>query len=127
MDSLEIIADSSQLYITWALALLGGSIATIIGTSHISPAHKATRCIYLLFIPAWASLSASISFGDLVSRNYLASIVSVSPIEEILRDMNSNLINQQFWMLVSVLFMSSWLCLYVLWWIWGRPTDSEEK
>lgn len=127
MESFETIAASSQLHISWALALFGGTVATIVGTSHISPKTPTSRCIYLLFIPSWFLLSLSIWFGDLVSRNHLAALfVSEVAKKEILQEMNTNYYYQQQTLLIGIICLSIWLVLYLVWWIYVRDTRQRE-
>ncbi len=69
----EIAGASSQLT-TWALAMLGGSVAVVIGSSHYSPANRRWRSFYFFLVPAWISLLVSVRAGNELSRSYLAAL-----------------------------------------------------
>ena len=124
MESFAAVAASAELHITWALSLLGASVATIVGTSHVSPARKLHRAIYLLFVPAWISLACSIWHGDLVARGRLAAFFGPDK-RGILQAMNSDYNTQQWTLMLGVGFFTSWLALYLLWWIFVRPHDTK--
>jgi hypothetical protein len=127
MEIFETIAASSQLHITWALTLIGGTVVTIVGTSHVSPKTPKTRLIYLFFIPSWFFLTISIWFGDLVSRNHLAALlVEKSAQREILQEINTNYYYQQQTILFGTICLSVWLVLYLIWWIFIRQDTKGE-
>ncbi|WP_172328285.1 hypothetical protein [Mangrovicoccus sp. HB161399] len=72
MQAIAAITDNASLHVTWALTVLGGTLLTVVGTSHLSPGSVAMRLGYLLLLPAWVLLGASIYFGDRVLRNAIA-------------------------------------------------------
>lgn len=116
-ESLKIIADAAQVNTTWALALLGGSIAVSAGTSYVSPKIRRWRLMYLLFVPGWIGLAISIYYGNSIIRRHVASrIVDEAYLFEILRLMNSEYGDQQWWLIFAVVFFSAWLIIYMLWW-----------
>lgn len=128
MGIFESIVSSSQLHITWALALFGGTVATIIGTSHISPNNLKAKLIYLLFIPSWILLSVSIWYGDLVSRNHLAAqFADKATQKEILREMNTNYFIQQQTLTYGVGCLAAWLVLYLIWWVFFRVNAKKRS
>jgi len=127
MEALSAIAASAELHGSWALALLGGSVAAIAGTSHASPVTPAARSIYLLFIPGWIALAFSIHYGDLVTRGYLAAqLVADTERKAVLQVMNANYASQQSSLLWAVVLFSVWLVLYLIWWVFYREPAKEQ-
>ena len=53
---LKAILDNSATLVNWALAVVGGSVAAIIGSSYERPKTWRGRLMYLLFPPAWVFL-----------------------------------------------------------------------
>jgi hypothetical protein len=123
MEAIKVIAESTQVHITWALSIIGGSIATILGTSYLSPQIKRFRMVYLLFIPGWALLSISIYYGDLVSRRYIAAgFVAPEQLSDIVRAMNADYEMQQWTLFAAIVVFIIWLISYLVWWIFFRPS-----
>jgi hypothetical protein len=121
LDALKAVVEGSQGQSAWAIAVLGGSIALVVGTSHSSPHSTQGRLFYLLFIPGWMALLSSLYYSDLISRNYLAAqFVGKSGLEEISRRMHDNYVNQNFWFKMSIYCISLWMSLYLVWWIFAR-------
>jgi hypothetical protein len=50
---LKAILDNSATLVSWALAIVGGTVAALIGSSYERPKTWRGRLIYLLFVPAW--------------------------------------------------------------------------
>jgi len=122
MEAIKVVAEITQVHITWALSIIGGTIATILGTSYMSPQMKSFRMIYLLFIPGWALLSISIYYGDLVSRRYIAAgFVANEQLRDILRAMNTDYEMQQWTLFAAIVVLTIWLISYLVWWIFFRP------
>jgi hypothetical protein len=51
----EVVEYASSLS-QMALAVVGGTIAVLLGTSYLRPAHLLMRAIYFLFLPGWYCL-----------------------------------------------------------------------
>lgn len=131
IDSFKIVAESAQDHSAWAISILAGTVAAIVGTSHYSPKSLVLRSMYFLFIPAWISLGLAIYYGDRVFRSYLAAAVLPEIGEDrliaISRSINSDYHAQQLAILAGVAFGMIWLTLYLLWWIIRRPADAKEN
>lgn len=125
MDAIKAVADSAQIHITWALSIIGGTVAMILGTSHLRPQLKWVRFAYLLFIPGWILLGISILYGDKVSRGHIAAkFVSSKQIRDIAKTMNANYEIQQSTLMVGTAIFLLWLILYLIWWIFFRQTEN---
>lgn len=127
--SLELVAASSEVMVTWALAIAAGSVAAIVSTSYVRPQSRKARSIYLLFLPGWILLGVSIYFGNSITRNILAAqFVNESRIPEIAAEVNSSFIMQQSALGWALTVFSAWLLLYLAWWIFaGMPTDKSTR
>ena len=122
MDTLKIIADSAQVHVTWALSILGGTIAAIIGTSYLSPQKKKLRMWYLLFIPGWILLALSIYYCDKISRrNIAAGFVPEEKLLDIVRAMTSDYQFQQLFFFAAIIVFVLWLLVYLIWWVFMQP------
>lgn len=122
MEGIDLVVQSAQGHITWALSVLGGSIAAIIGTAYVSPQRRLFRSWYLLFVPGWILLSASIYYGDLVSRRRIATeFVTDENVLAILQAINSDYVIQQRLLFAAVVIFTTWLIGYLLWWIFCQP------
>src|SRR5690349_4614936 len=67
----EVAVSLAQSLIQWALALFGGSILILMNASYRRPG-KPMRWAYLLFLPAWGLLAASMYYGINVERVQLS-------------------------------------------------------
>lgn len=125
---LKAIADNSAVLINWALAVAGGSIATIVGTSHERPKTEDGRLIYLIFPIAWLFLGASIYAGEEISRRYIAALLDPEErnIRAALSGMNDAFVRQWTWLEVALILFSIWLLVYVCWFIsgWDKKTNT---
>lgn len=118
MEGIDLVVQSTQDHITWALSVLGGSIAAIIGTAYVSPTRRLLRSWYLLFVPGWILLSASIYYGDLVSRRHIATkFVADENVLMIVKAINSDYVMQQRLLFAAIVIFTIWLIGYLLWWI----------
>lgn len=128
LDALKIVSDSAQTHSGWAIALIGGSLAAIVGTSHYSPHGRLGRCIYLIFIPAWLYLGLSVYYGDRVFRNYIAAALAPQDANHLLETgsaMNQDYIEQQESLFLGVLSCIAWLLAYLAWWITCREVEKK--
>ena len=123
----EVVKHSSQIS-TWAIAVFGGTIATIISTSYIRPSDFRLRLSALLFIPGWVCLSFSIYYGEQLTRKYLATMMVESPkVLEIASDINNLFSNQRFYLLLSLVFFGAWLLVFLLQWVFVTTLVEEKK
>lgn len=127
LDSIESIVGSASDHVTLALAILGGTLLTVVGTSHVSPKCRWGRSIYLLFLPSWAFLALSIYFGDLIQRSAISLLlVDESLHEEIKSNINSHYGCQLSSLMWAGGFLVVWLVLYVVWWIYFREVEEAD-
>lgn len=116
-----IISATSQIMITWALGVVGGSIATIVSTSHLRPTSECFRLAYLLFLPGWVLLANSIWHGNEIARRLIA--IELVPNEEarvrIGSAINSSFARQLRSLRLGLVCFGLWLVAFLLWWIFG--------
>jgi len=89
---LKAILDNSTTLVNWALAVVGGSVAAIIGSSYERPKMWRGRLMYLLFPPAWVFLGLSILAGRQISGRFIAAqlVSDQETIRKILNQMNDD-------------------------------------
>jgi len=110
---------------TWAFAIFGGSILLILGTSYYRPRKLWQRGIYLIFLPGWAFLAASVYKGTRVQEAYLASLFAAKG--DFGRSLNSDLGHQIDYMVRGLFCFGIWLLMYFIWWMLNHDIDSEVK
>lgn len=127
--SFSAVSGSSQQLVNLASALLGGSVALVIGTSHMSPKSRRARMIYLILLPTWAFLVRSILAGDTVLRKYLAATIANVPerVMEIFEEANGMYATQLNCLRLAILFFAIWLVIYMIWWVFYREPNAGEK
>lgn len=128
---LEAAVAMAQSLSQWALVIIGGTLAIIVGTSYYRPDSRRVRAIYLLFVPAWILLALSISNGSLIQRRYLAYLFlnpenpsSQATVTQIISKVN----DEAYWQLITLewalLCLGVWLLFYLVWWI--RTEDKHD-
>lgn len=115
----SVVNDYSKEFVTWSLSLLGGSILLILGTDHIKPPSKTFRLIYFIFFPAWYCLVICIhDYTKMKNASFDLNITSkIQSQLNICRDINNLYAHQINYFFYSIIFLSIWLCLYLIWWI----------
>lgn len=131
MDTLSIlkqILDSSAQLSTSALAIFGGTVAAILGTSYRRPRELRWRLPFLLFIPGWYFLGRSMYLGNtIVSRYLAATMVKQTEWIAIATRVNDDFASQRDSLLLSLFFFGVWLILYLLYWVVSATPDKESK
>ena len=128
INGLEQVNINSVQLVTWSLAIIAGSVATIVSTSYLRPISKAFRHIYWIFIPGWISLGSSIYYGDKISRRFIASkLVQEQDLMKIATSMNQDYACQRLMLGFGLLLFALWLVAFLCWWIVGNWSVSEEK
>ena len=118
---LELVSNGSSVLVTWSLALVAGSVATIVSTSYLRPMNRSMRYIYLLFIPGWFFLGLSIYYGEKISRRYMAAkFVPEENLLKILKLVNQDFGNQRLMLEIGLLVFALWLVTFLLWWVFGN-------
>ena len=124
---IKAIAEGSASMVSWALALGGGSIVTIVSTSYLRPPRK-MRLTYFLFVPGWALLSLSVYHGDAISSHYLAAQVGKAELlRSIALDMSPEYADQQQYLGYALGVFGLWLLTFLVWWIFGEPQVSSKE
>lgn len=126
-SGIKAVADSSAQMVTWALAVGGGSILTIVSTSYLRPP-RSIRFVYLLFVPGWICLGVSIYFADAISRGHLAAqLGNPKFLRDIARQMNSEYAAQQDCLSYALALFALWLLIFLLWWLFGEPQPAKKE
>ncbi|RPZ76622.1 hypothetical protein IPC544_29440 [Pseudomonas aeruginosa] len=122
----EIAAASSQLT-TWALAMLGGSVAVVIGSSHYSPVGRGWRSFYFLLTLTWIFLLVSVQAGNELSRSYLAALFTKGAVQDkAFNQINADFQAQLDYLFYGVIAFALWLTAYLFWWVLFRDVDHGE-
>src|ERR1700677_5028267 len=116
---LEAMSEGSATLKTWALSILGGSIAAFVGSDYLKPTGGA-KLIYLAFIPGWALLGISLYFADELSSRFMAIDFAGDDFERLKyigSKMNTALLRQKTLLSWALVPFGLWLILFLLWWI----------
>lgn len=124
----EAALDLTKKLVDWALLILGGSIALLLGTSHAYPANFWLRLVYVLFPAGWILLAASMNYGVRAQRAYLALLFRADPaaaekMEERLTRAKQILAEDTYqqirYLKAGLLVFALWLTVYLVWWLAG--------
>lgn len=125
---LKEVLDSSTQLSGWALAIIGGSVVVIAGTSYRRPESLWWRLPYLLFVPGWLCIAISLYLGNEIVGKYLASLmVHQEQILNIASQVNDIYANQRFCLLLSLVCFGLWLLIYLLSWIFAETFHGGDK
>jgi hypothetical protein len=126
---LKAIVDSSGTMVSWALAVLGGSVVALLSTSYERPKTRRGRAMYLLFPPAWVLLGASVYCGKQITQRFVAAQLSpdLENVRKILKHMNVDYLHQSGFLISGLAILLVWLLWFVTWWIWVAPGTSTKK
>ena len=123
---LKLVADGSAQLSTTALAVFGGSVAAVLGSSYRRPDAFWWRAPSLLFVPGWICLAVSLYLGNVISGRYLASnMVGVSNINSIAERINDDYASQRGWFLASLIFFGVWLLISLCYWVFIEVRTKE--
>jgi hypothetical protein len=85
--------------------------------------------IYLLFIPGWIFIAASVYFGNHIARRYIAGMIVVN--KDTLRLIETRMLDdygsQLTFLQLGLVFFTLWLFSFLLWWIFGDWSANTEK
>lgn len=109
------INEESNRLISWALLVFAGSLLAVLSADYIKPEGE-YRKIYLLCIPGWGFLTASIALGQLITRNYLAGLVTGNW-DSIKGIVNLRFARQIHFFIIALVLFGIWLAAVVLFWI----------
>jgi hypothetical protein len=126
---LKAILDNSGTLVNWGLAMMGGSVAALIGTSYERPKTRRGRMMYCLFPVAWIFLGLSVRTGEQISGRFIAAQLAPTPenVRAILMGMNHDFVCQYLMLLLGLLVMFAWLIWFLVWWIFFETKGSEKK
>ncbi|MFH1580629.1 MAG: hypothetical protein ABIC39_00900 [Pseudomonadota bacterium] len=125
---LEQASNASAQLVTWALAVVAGSVATIVSTSYLRPMKRAVRLIYLFFLPGWVFLGLSIYYGEKISRRYIAAkLVPEKTLGEIAKFVNQDFGCQRLNLEIGLIIFALWLVTFLFWWVFGDWSVSDQS
>ena len=126
LRAFEAAVSFAQTLTQWAFVIIGGTIGVLLSTSHHRPPQRWVRTSYLLLVPAWILLSLSIKNGLMVQQAYLAALFSQAEATSVSAAMGDDARMQILQMELGLLFLSLWMALYLVWWIFGSIQNSGE-
>lgn len=120
----HVLASSGQLT-AWALAVVAGTVATVVSTSYRRPMNLTWRLPFLLFIPGWSCIAYSLYVGNELVGAFLASkMVPADTLRNIASNINNLYDDQRNFLLYSFVFFGLWLAIYMITWTF---TDELQK
>ncbi len=123
----EAAVSLAQSLTQWAFLIMGGSVVILVGTSYYRPIDQLVRLSYLSFIPGWICLGLSIYNGTKVQRAYLGYLFLPNLDLARLRLMiNRDAYRQIQYMEWGTGIFGIWLLVYLIWWIFGKNTQSSK-
>lgn len=82
--------------------------------------------MYLLFIPAWACLAASIYYGDRVQRHAISvRMVAKEMTDGIHAEINADFQRQLDYLVYAGVVLVLWLACYIIWWVFLRQEETR--
>ena len=118
-NKFELVNDESNRLIGWSLLIIGGSLLAVLNHDYLKLDGK-LRFIYLLFIVGWVALCISIYYGELVTRNYIASFFGgPDQLPEIEIEINDRFSRQINFFLAGVTAFGIWMAAFLLLWIFS--------
>ncbi|MBV6644110.1 MAG: hypothetical protein KI790_01595 [Cyclobacteriaceae bacterium] len=127
--AIDEIIRSSEVMVSWSLAVIGGSILTIISNSYNRPLNLYGRLIYLLFIPGWIYLGQSLFvFQELSGFGIGAKLQpSYENLKATVLQLNTLYASQSEKLLTGFIFFGAWLGIYLTFWITAKKFITEEQ
>ena len=122
MEASKLINEESNRLITWALAIIGGTILIIISTDYIRPS-GAILYTYFLFAVGWLYLGLSIFYGEEITRIYIAGITNEKNLQEINkigREIDKRFGKQISYFKKGIVTFSFWLGVFLFWYIFHK-------
>ena len=111
----------SQSLSQWAQLIIGGTVVFLLGTAYQRPGFLKIRLTYLLMLPGWGFLGASIYNSIQVQRALYAYLLlshpDIGPFREAINRDGYRQLWQMEW---GVSFFVLWLVIYLGWWVFGK-------
>lgn len=111
------INEESNRLIGWTLLVFAGSLLSVLSSDYFKLEGK-YRKVYLLCIIAWGFLTASIALGQLITRSYLAGLIT-GRWEDIAGIVNLRFARQIRFFIIGLVMLGIWLATLVLFWIFS--------
>ena len=124
MEAMALVAENSKILTDWALAILGGSIITVLSASYLRPKYIVARISYLLFLPAWFLIGLSMYHGSKVPLRVIAGKISPDLSTEIAKKINHDFLLQREFLGYGLAILMVWLFVYLLWWIFHEEAQN---
>lgn len=125
---LKAVADASEQVSTWALAAIAATVLAVVSGSYRRPVKLQWRLPYLLFVPAWILLSATLYFGNKITGSYVAAqLVSDDKLPAIAAHTNTLYLSQQQSFLAALGILALWLVSYLVGWIFFDIVNDEKE
>lgn len=121
-NSIKNISDVAGKLTGWAVSIIGGTILIILSSSYYHPPCPCEKIFYLIFIPGWILLFASIYFGTKTMRRSIAADLFTGNEENlkgIFKEANKEFKNQLDTFKFGLTFFGIWLIIYLLWWVFS--------
>lgn len=133
MAAIKAAASGSASMVTTALAIVAGSIATIVSTSNMQP-RGPMRWFYLLFIPGWLLIAASMYEGDVIARRAIAAHFvdpkkpnALANLHEIADRISPDYSCQRIYLALGLAVFAVWLISFLIWWVFGTVEAPKKE
>jgi hypothetical protein len=128
-NGIKEMVDESKTLMSWALALIGASVAAIASSSYFRPTRTRWRLMYLLFVFGWAFMGLSIANADKISRRYPAAAFAQQHdrLREIGYYINVELDCQLWFLRIGLICFGIWLIAFILWWVFARSSFPDKS
>src|SRR5579872_1458055 len=104
-----------------AIGLIFGTIAIVAATLIRRPCTLKSRVSFLMLIPAWLSLLASVMYGLNTPSQYRAYVLSGKPDDGWLRNfLEFQCSNQELWFEVALFAFAAWFVWVLLSWVFSK-------
>ena len=114
------INEESNRLIGWALLVFAGSLLSVLSSDYFRLDGQ-YRKVYLLCIVAWGFLTASIALGQLITRSYLAGLIT-GRWDDIGGIVNLRFARQIRFFIIGLIMLGIWLATVVFFWIFYPST-----
>lgn len=109
-----------------SIAVLGGTVLLVIGSSLRRPQGLRARIGFLWLVPAWLLLGSSIHKSFVVNQHYLAIVVSAkSDVLKALGNINAAVSTQIDHAMMALALVGIWLVSYLIWWVFHRQPENK--
>jgi hypothetical protein len=128
IESIKLINEESNRLISWALSILGSSILILLNSSDYFHLEGCYKYSYLLFLFGWISTISSINNGQILTRRFIAAIITKNAanieltikmvtLYEISKKSQSNFDKQLNLLKLGILIFSVWILFFLFWYI----------